>query len=630
MQLTRRRGNFQLRDFAILAAIFLAFSVLNALFFGAWRLDLTDHRLYTLSNGSKSLIADIDEPVDLYLFFSERAARSNPTWRNYYRRVRELLEEYASRSGDSIRLQLIDPEPFSTAEERASEFGLQAVAMGGGVQGYFGLAGSNSVGKRETIAFFRQERESFLEYDISRMLYNLSVAQKPIIGIINGLHSETASSVEGQDWMILEQLRQTYEMRTLSTELERIDDDINLLLVANPPELEEGALYAIDQFVLRGGGALIMLDAASENGRNLPLENDSDVARVMRSDMPQLLRAWGVSLGQALLDNRRGIMVDTGAGKAVRHLGYINLVNEDMNSEDIVTAQLESVNLGLPGVIDVSPSSERSTQVEALMQSSEDAMTIGFNRVLFEADPTRLSKDFISAEQRYPVSVRITGRAESAFPGRASGSEDDAGADHIASNETINVILVADADMLADRFWVQVRSFYGQRFATPWAGNGTFVLNAIDSLHGGPTLIGIRSRGRFSRPFTVVQQLRSEAEAEHLRTAQTLEQKLRETQQKLGEIRQQQQDQSQFTVGRAQEDTIGRFREEERGIRRDLRQVRYQLNTDIERLGAWLKALNIIIFPLLMTALMFVARFAWLRMRRRQSPYHPKLVSKAG
>ena len=181
------------------------------------------------------------------------------------------------------------------------------------------------------------------------------------------------------------------------------------------------------------------------------------------------------------------------------------------------------------------------------------------------------------------------------------------------------MIVVADADLLSDRFWVRVQSFLGQRFATPWAGNSAFVLNAVDSLHGGPTLIGIRSRGQFSRPFTVVQELRSEAEAKHLRTAQTLEQKLRETQQKLNEIRQRQRDEKRFTIGREQQEAIGRFREEEREIRRELRQVRFQLNTDIERLGAWLKALNIIIFPLLMTALLFALRVAWLR-RRRPAP----------
>ena len=621
----RRTGGFQAWDFAALAAIFLAFSALNSLFFGGLRLDLTEHGHYTLSDASRSLIERIDEPVDLYLFFSEQATRNQPIWRSHYRRVRELLEEYASRSGDKIRLSLVDPVPFSTAEERASEFGLQAVPVGG-AQGYFGLAGSNSVGGRETIPLFRQQRENFLEYDISRLLYNLYVTEKPVVGVINGLHSEAASSVDGQDWMILEQLRQTYEMRVIDNEADEIDQDINVLMIAHPPKLTDRMRYAIDQFVLGGGGALVMLDAASENARNLPYDSTNEVERVMRSELPELTRAWGVSLGQALLDNRRGIMVDPGTGRPVRHLGYVNLTAADMNQEDIVTAQLDSVNLGMPGVIEVHESSERSTQVETLVQSSRDSMTTPFNRVLFESDPTNLSRDFVSTDQRHPIAVRITGAAKSAFVGRPDADADDeadsegdeASTDeHIAESEAINVIVVADADMLADRFWVRVQSFLGQRFATPWAGNSAFVLNAVDSLYGGPTLIGIRSRGQFSRPFTVVQELRSEAEARHLRTAQTLEQKLGETQQKLSEIRQTQQGKNQFTVGREQQEAIGRFREEEREIRRELRQVRFQLNTDIESLGAWLKALNIIVFPLLMTFLLFALRWAWTFWRQR-------------
>ena len=263
----------------ILAVLFIAVVILANAFLKGARIDLTENNLYTLSNGTKNIVSDIDEPINLYYFFSDQASRDIPAIRTYAQRVREMLDELNLRANGKLRLQVIDPVPFSEEEDQASQFGLQAIPVGtSGNSLYFGLAGTNSVDGVEVIPFFHPDKEAFLEYDLSKLVYNLANPTKPVIGIMSSLPFgggfDPMSRQPQRPWVINDQLLQLFEVRTRATSLERIAEDIQVLMLIHPKNLDDKTLYAIDQFILRGGRAMIFVDPHAETEQPPPNGNE--------------------------------------------------------------------------------------------------------------------------------------------------------------------------------------------------------------------------------------------------------------------------------------------------------------------------------------------------------------------
>lgn len=599
---------------ALLAAGFLAFMALNNQLFGRLRIDLTENHMYTVSQGTREIIAGIGEPVDLYLFFSDRATRDIAPLRTHAQRVRELLGEYALLADGRIRLHVIDPAPFSEDEDRAAQFGLQAVPLGNGSdQVYFGLAGSNAWGEQQVIPFFQPEREEFLEYELSKMLAALVTAKKPVIGVISGLQiSGGFDLMSGQPtpaWIVMEQLQQGFEVRNIALTADAIDADVTTLMVVHPAALPRPLAYAIDQFVLGGGKAIVYVDPYCESARTSanPLEQGPGETS---SGLPELFRAWGVEFAQDKVvgDPGTALQISTAPDQPpVAHIGFLGLGLDHAATTDVVTADLESINLGMAGAL--KPADGAGTRFEPLLQTSERAGLLDAMQVQLASDPAKLLAGFTPAGGALTLAARISGPANSAFDGpQVEGRE------HRAEAADINVIVVADADLLADRFWVQVQDFFGQRVASAWADNAAFAHNAIENLAGNPALIGIRSRGRFTRPFELVQQIRLGADARYRESAELLQQRLDETERQLAELQRNQQQSNQLVLSAEEEQTLARFQDEKLRIRKQLRDVRHQLDRDIERLGTLLKVLNIVVLPLLLT----LALGLWHRWRSRR------------
>ena len=600
---------------ALLALGFVSFMALNNLLFGGLRIDLTENRMYTVSAGTREIIDSIEEPIDLYFFFSDKATRDVAPLRSYARRVRELLEEYARHADGRIRLQVIDPVAFSEAEDQAAQFGLQAVPLdAGGEQVYFGLAGSNAWGEQQLIPFFQPEREEFLEYELSKMLASLVAAKKPVVGVVSGLQInggfDMMSSQPTPPWVVMEQLQQGFEVRNLPLTGDAIDEDVTTLMVVHPAGLPDSMQYAIDQFVLKGGKAIVYVDPYCESSRasgNPMLEQGAPESA---SSLPRLFRAWGVDFApdKVVGDAATALQISVAADQPpVAHLGFLGLGVEQISREDVVSGSLESINLGMAGAL--APAAGASTHFEPLLQSSAQSALLEAMQVQMNRDPAVLLKGFAPTGERYTLAARIGGPAKSAFDGpQVEGRE------HVGEAQDINVIVVADADLLADRFWVQVQDFFGQRTATAWADNAAFAQNALENLSGSSALIGIRSRGRYSRPFELVQQIRLGADAKYRESAELLQQRLDETEQQLAELQRNRQESNQLALSPQQEQALARFQDEKLRIRKQLREVRLKLDQDIERLGMALKVLNIVVMPLVLT----LALFGWHRWRVRR------------
>ena len=600
------------------AAIFVvAVSMSNTLLRGI-RLDLTENDLYTLSDGTKRILGNIGEPINIYFFYSDRATAKVPYLRTYAGRVRETLDEFVEQSNGQLRVTIVDPLPFSEEEDQAASFGLQAISLGGAAESiYMGIAGTNSIDDEETIAFLDPGKETFLEYDLAKLVDTLANPQRPVVGLISSLPIRggfdpmaQAQMMQGmgggmtEPWIVMSQIDQLFDVRELAVTATEIDPDIVVLFVVHPKQLSDATLYAIDQFILRGGRALLMVDPYSET--DVPTQDPNNPAAAMMasraSDINRLLEAWGVSVStdEYIADDRFALQVTGSDSRPVRHIGLLGIDQTAIDSDDVVSAEVRNLNVGYPGFITVAD--DAKARVTPLVKSSDRAAPLNAQGLGFIRDPAQLRQGFAPDGQQYTIAARIQGDVPSAF---ADGPPDGASSgDHLpASKAPINVILIADTDILTDRLWAQVQNFFGQRISTAFAGNGDFIVNSLDNLTGSGDLISVRAQATFTRPFSRVQELRLDAENRFRETEERLQQELRDTEARLGELQASREDASTMILSPEQETEVQRFRDQRLRIRKELRQVQRNLDQQIEDLGTRLKIINIGLMPVAITAL---------------------------
>lgn len=586
-----------------LAALMLALLFIsNALFRGA-RLDLTEHNLYSISPGTKNILRSIDEPLNLYYFFSDSATGDATALRLYAQRVREVLEEFALVAGDKINLQVIDPLPFSEEEDQAAQFGLQGVPLQpGGDPIYFGLAGTNSVDSQIAIPFFQPDKEAFLEYDLAKFVHSLANPKRPVIGVISTLpmtaqfNPQTRQQQPG--WMIADQLAQFFDLRMFDTTLDAIEEGTDVLMVVHPKDLPKQTLYAIDQFVLGGGRALVFVDPYAEIDQP-PQDPNNPAAMfsaVRSSTLDRLFDTWGVVFAKDMFvgDDKLALQLGGGPGGLVRHIGYLGLSEASLDQDDVVTGDLNTLNLGYAGSLSLRD--DASVTLTPLMQSSTDSGLMSIGALTLLQDPAELRSDFVPDDRRHTIAARIQGQVSSAFVDDVPGD----GANHLAQSiEPINVIVVTDVDMLSDRLWVRVQNFFNQRVASAFANNGDFVFNALDNLTGNADLISIRGRATFRRPFDKVEELTRIADEQYRQKEESLQQELEQTEARLTELQANRDDNNTLIMTDEQRAEIENFVDQKLRIRKELRQVRSDLDKDIRSLGVTLKAINILAVPLL-------------------------------
>jgi ABC-type uncharacterized transport system involved in gliding motility auxiliary subunit len=605
----------------VLAVLFVAVMLLVNVAFRGARVDLTQNHLYTLSDGTKKIIGSLDEPISLYLYFSDRGTQDLPQLRTYYTRVREMLEEIASRSGGKIKLDLIDPLPFSEDEDRAASFGLQSVPVGAsGEKVFFGLAGTNSTNGQSTIPFFNPEKESFLEYDVAKLVHELSVAKKPAIGFLSSLPIapgfDPATRQMREAWAIYQQWAQLFEIKPIAADkLTAIDKDINVLVVVHPKQLSDDAQYAIDQFVLRGGHLLVFVDPEAELDTT-GADPQNPMAAMMAdrsSDLPKLFKAWGIEYDpkKVVLDRQRALPISMGEGQApVRHPAILGFTAEDLNKDDVTTANLETINVSSAGYFELSKD-VKDEKLTPLIQTTGDATTTSSDKLKFLQDPSTLYTDYKPGGEHLIVAARLSGKFKTAFPEKSGEGVLK------ESKDEGQIILVADTDILTDRLWVQIRPFFGQKIMNAFANNGDFAVNSLDNMAGSGDLISIRGRATSQRPFTTVDALKRSADERFRASEEKLQKQLQDTERKLTELQSaKSQDQAQI-LSPEQKTELESFLKSKVEIRKQLRDVRRQLDADIEALGTKLKLVNIVLMPLLVT--LAALAFAWWRVQRRRA-----------
>ncbi len=618
-----KRSTLGLGTLLALAALFIGLTALSNFTLRGLRLDLTENRLYTLTPGTERIVRSLDEPVNLYFFFSDEAATALPGIKTYGARVREFLQELVAKSDGKLRLQVIDPAPFSEDEDRAAEFGLRAVPIGGTAPLYFGLAGSNSTDGSAVIEFFDPAKEQFLEYELAKLIHQLGATQRPVVGWLSSLPMQggfdPASGQMTEPWAVLAQAQQLLDVRQLPPELQRIDPEIEVLVLVHPKQLAAQTLFAIDQFALRGGRILLFLDplAEADNSGAEPGNPLAALGMDRASNLGPLLTAWGIKFDpqHAIGDLNLGLTVSMQPGQTPsRHIGILGLDATRLDPADIVTAGLSNINVSSIGYLEPLPDS--ALQWTPLLQSSSEAGLLPVDQFAMLMDPATLRDGFTVTGQRYTLAARITGNIKSAFPDGLSNAGTATAGNEILSNSSapLNLLVVADSDLLSDFLWVRQQNFFGQRVAQAWANNGDFVWNALDNLAGSSDLIGVRGRATFSRPFDRVQALRSAAEDRFRDKEVELEQQLAGTEERLAALESQGADGSGLILSPEQSAEIERFQAEKLRIRKELRDVRLGLDQDIEALGNRVKLLNVLVAPAIFGLLALSIAF-WRRRR---------------
>jgi ABC-type uncharacterized transport system involved in gliding motility auxiliary subunit len=625
-----RRTGYGVGGLIALAVLFLGVVMLSNLGLRGMRLDLTQNHLYTLSAGTREVLAELKEPVNLYFYFSREAAeKQSPLLMPYANRVREFLEEITARSGGRIRLHVIDPQPFSDDEDHAAEAGLQTIATnaGAGDSLYFGLAGTNSTDGRSVIPNFQPDREEFLEYDVAKLIQELAHPKKPVVGLLSSIPLQgqfnPMTGQMGDTWPVLSQLEQLFTVRPLTPDADHIDQDVDVLMIVHPKNVAPKTLYAIDQFVMRGGRVLLFVDpdSGAESGGQDPQNPFAGATANHSSDLEPLLTAWGVAYDptQVIGDLELGLEVRaTMQGPPTRHIAILGLRRDDMDGKDVDTAALDSINVATAGFL--APRPGATTHFEPLLMSSTGAAPIPASRFNALTDPASLRDGFKPTGKRYALAARITGPVTSAYPQGAPPDQKPAAGPPIAhlSKSTVpaNIVVVADTDLLMDYMWVQTRELLGQRIAQAFANNGDFVANAVDNLTGSGALISIRGRATFSRPFERVEALKRRADDRLRSKVLELQSELQQTETKLTELQSRRNDQTSLMLTPEQDQELKRFTAEKARIRKELRETQRGLDVEINRLDDWLKVINIALMPLAVAAagaLVLAAR------RRRKS-----------
>ena len=596
----------------LLAVLFFALVFINNQLLSSARLDLTENQVYSLSRGSKQVLSEIDEPINLYFFFSDKASKNMTSIRNYANRVESLLREYETLAQGKLKLHVLDPEAFSEQEDQAAQFGLTAASIGAaGEDIYMGLAATNALDEQQVIAFFDPQKESFLEYDISKLIHQLSDPEPVQITLVTDLAIAGGQNpMTGQfdpAWTFYTQLQQLFDVEQLSSEITDIPENTDVLILIHPKKYNQSLLFAIDQYAMRGGKMLVFIDPHNESDQMAMLAGSTPGGN--SSNLNTIFDAWGVKFDQqnVLLDAMAGLDIRTQDGGVTRHFGFVGLTTEQLDTNDVTISNLEIINGASFGAFSLLEDSQ--LKLLPLIQSTENSDMMPVDMYASTQDPEELAKTYQSQNQTYVLAARLLGKTNSAFNSVPEGVESVAIDGEIeTSTNNLNVLVVGDTDLLADRFWVQQSNFFGQTIFTPFANNGDFIINAVENLGGSDALISIRSRGTFARPFNKVDELTVVAEQKFREQEQLLQLQLDETEQQLLQLQNQQGDADNLVLSPEQQLAVDEFMQKRITIRKSLRDVRHQLDKDIESLGNRLKLINIAAAPLFLILLLVILR----------------------
>jgi ABC-type uncharacterized transport system involved in gliding motility auxiliary subunit len=605
------------------AAMFLILLAVNVIaHFGKSRVDLTAENLYTLSDGTKQILKKLDGPVEIRFYITEGEKDMPMHLKAYGERVEDLLSEYKQHAKGNLDIRKLNPKPDSDQEDSARLDGIEPQMLPSGEPLYMGLAISQ-LDSKVAIPFLAPDREKLLEYDISRAITKVMNPQRSVVGVISsfpmfGNPMNPMMARMGQQpqeaWVVVSELQRDFTVKQIQPDVDKIDDDVKVLVLAYAKDLPEKAQFAIDQFVLRGGRLIAFLDAQAVSDQTKNPQNPMMPNFSANANLDKLLKSWGVTFDSTKVVADRGF--ETAIQRNNRREVYPAVLSMNTNGisrADIVTSQIDNLLLAFSGVFSGAPAG--GLKQEVLLKTTPNSQLVeGF---MAQMGGEQILNDFKSSGTSHPLAIRLTGKFKTAFPDgkpkdtKPDDEKKDEKKDESQPEESLKegkeetaVVLIGDADLLADNFSVQVQNFFGQRIVIPRNGNLTFVQNLVEQMTGDSSLIAVRSRGTLNRPFLVIQDLQAKADESFRAKIKEIEASLQETQKKLNELQAARKDQGQqrTILSPEQQAELQRFRTKEAEAKRELKQVKKNLRREIDSLENRLKFVNIAGMPILVTA----------------------------
>jgi len=604
---------------AALFIILVAFNYLSSS--AAVRADLTDGRLYTLSEGTKKILQKLDGPVKLRLYVSQSDNAIPVQLRSFAQRVEDVVREFKSVAGPNLIIEKYNPRPDSDEEDAAQLDGVEPQTLFSGEQFYLGLSVSR-LDRKQALSNISQQRERLLEYDLIRAISRVAVSERPTIGIMSAVpvlgEAMNPMTRQGSEpWVLAGELKRDFNVKTVPMSAEAIDKDINVLLVIQPRDIMESAEYALDQFVLRGGKLIAFVDPymffdqqPNPMMPNMPGQPGS-------SSLPRLFKAWGINMdqGKVVAD----VTYASGAGQ--RYTPTVITLNKTaLSKDDVATSQIDTLLLAFSGVFDATKPAD-GLKVTELAKTSPNSMLV--DNIVASVSGDAAMKGFAPDNKAKPLALRLSGKFKTAFPeGKPAPFSPDKTkkpaepAPQLKEGAAENsVVLVADADMLADGAAVEVQNILGQRVVVPSNGNLALAQGMIEQLASGDDLTSLRSRASGFRPLTVVRQMEADAQKQYFGKIKELEDELQQTTEKMQKLQKQSGGAKTAQIMTPEQQAeLERFKKRVIETRQVLKELRKTLRQDAEALQFWTKVVNIALMPLLVT--LFGIGFAVARRRK--------------
>ncbi|HKX37224.1 MAG TPA: GldG family protein [Burkholderiales bacterium] len=575
--------------------------------------DLTEGNLYTLSDGTKRILRELESPVRLKPYLSQGEAVPVQL-RSFAQRVEDLVREFQAASGGNLRVERYNPRPDSEEEDAAQLDGMEPQQLFSGEQFYLGLAVSQ-LDRKQAIPAITPQRERLLEYDLIRAIARVGKPERPTIGLMAGLpvmgeRFNPFTRQSSEPWVLANELRREFEVKEVPMNAKEIDKSIGVLLLIHPRDPQPQLEYALDQFVLRGGKLIAFVDPYAYFDQSMP-QMPGMPQQASSSALPRLFKAWGVEFdpGKVIAD-----VVFASGGGANYTPTVLSLNRTAFNREDIVTSSIETLLYAFGGAFNVKPA--EGLRATTLVESSPNAMLLDSSRATLRGDEAM--KGFQPSGSTMPLALRLSGKFKTAFPEGLTEKDKPVPGTPVLRESTAEnaVILVADVDMLADGAAVDVQDVFGRKVIVPSNGNLAFAVGLVEQLAAGDELISLRSRAAAFRPLTVVRELEAEAQKQYFGRIQGLEEELQKTTEKLQELQKAQGPggQSAQILTPEQQAELERFRKTVAETRLALKEVRKNLRQDAESLVFWTKVANIALMPLLVA--LFGLMVAFVRKRR--------------
>ena len=620
------KSSLALKASALLLVVWVALSASLSIVPLPIRIDLTEGSVYTLSPGVRAMLTSLDEPVRLELFFTAEGSRDLPQIRNHALRVQEFLESLVASSNGKVDLKVVDPQPFSEAEDIAKAAGIAPItADGAGRTLMLGLLVSGATDQRECLPYLNPQEEAFLEYDVSRAIISVSRAQRAKVALVTGLPMDSSFDPRSQrmtpPWQVMAQLRNLFDVEVVPPSAEKLPDQFDALVVAHPKGLAEPLLRAIDAYALAGGRMLVFLDPFCESD-SAPMGPGGFGSGGTPSDFGTLPSSWGIAwkANEVVADRTYAQRVrarsDTGLA-TVDFVAWLNLNKEAINRDDPAFGVLQTLILMSAGSLDRTEGSK--LEMVPLVRSSADSMLIDGSKLGPFADPSALLRDFKADGAQRVIAARFTGVVRSAFPPAAAAAADGSAAAPapVEGTAPASIVVVADADMLRDETWIQEERLGNLSLGwRSFADNGSLLLNTVEQLSGNQALLGLRARGSSQRPFDVVRSLKREAEQRFRSREDELQKRITETQQRITSMQQQKTPDQMLLLTPEQQAQLERLQQEVIDARKELRQVQFSLREDVEALGHRLMLLNVLAWPAVVAV---AAVFLGIRRRGRSA-----------